>query len=46
MPVDAHALDHDDLYQAGMTSHTSVNLMLALKDAFIPERRHEQRFRS
>src|SRR4051812_30260662 len=24
----------DDLYQAGMTSHSSVNLMLALEDAF------------
>jgi acyl carrier protein len=24
----------DDLYQAGMTSHASVNLMLALEDAF------------
>jgi acyl carrier protein len=26
--------DSDDLYQAGMTSHSSVNLMLALEDAF------------
>jgi acyl carrier protein len=35
MPVDAHALDdHADLYQAGMTSHASVNVMLALEDAF------------
>jgi acyl carrier protein len=24
--------DHDDLYQAGMTSHASVNVMLALED--------------
>ena len=24
----------DDLYQAGMTSHASVNVMLALEDAF------------
>jgi acyl carrier protein len=31
MPADAHALDHADLYQAGMTSHASVNVMLALK---------------
>jgi len=27
-------LDSDDLYRAGMTSHASVNLMLALDDAF------------
>ncbi|MGD0196632.1 MAG: acyl carrier protein [Solirubrobacteraceae bacterium] len=26
--------DADDLYVAGMTSHASVNLMLALEDAF------------
>ena len=26
--------DDADLYQAGMTSHASVNLMLALEDAF------------
>ena len=26
--------DTADLYQAGMTSHSSVNLMLALEDAF------------
>jgi acyl carrier protein len=26
--------DAADLYQAGMTSHSSVNLMLALEDAF------------
>jgi acyl carrier protein len=26
--------DDDDLYQAGMTSHASVNLMLALEGAF------------
>lgn len=24
----------DDLYQAGMTSHASVNVMLAIEDAF------------
>jgi acyl carrier protein len=26
--------DQDDLYQAGMTSHASVNVMLALEDEF------------
>jgi acyl carrier protein len=26
--------DDADLYQAGLTSHASVNLMLALEDAF------------
>ncbi len=26
--------DHADLYQAGMTSHASVNVMLAIEDAF------------
>jgi acyl carrier protein len=34
-------LDDDDLYRAGLTSHASVNLMLALEDAFdieFPER--------
>lgn len=33
--------DDADLYQAGMTSHASVNLMLALEDTFnveFPER--------
>ncbi len=35
LPVDVQALDDDaDLYQAGMTSHASVNLMLALEAAF------------
>lgn len=35
LPVDVYALPEDaDLYQAGMTSHASVNLMLALEDAF------------
>jgi acyl carrier protein len=35
MPVDVYALDdRADLYQAGMTSHASVNVMLALEDAF------------
>jgi acyl carrier protein len=32
---DVDALDRNaDLYQAGLTSHASVNLMLALEDAF------------
>jgi acyl carrier protein len=35
MPVDPYALDdRADLYQSGMTSHASVNVMLALEDAF------------
>jgi acyl carrier protein len=35
LPVDPSTLDDDaDLYQAGMTSHASVNLMLGLEDAF------------
>jgi acyl carrier protein len=35
LPIDVQALDdHADLYQAGMTSHASVNLMLALEAAF------------
>jgi len=35
LAVDAAALDPDaDLYQAGMTSHASVNVMLALEGAF------------
>jgi acyl carrier protein len=42
LPTDVDALDDDaDLYQAGMTSHASVNLMLALEDRFeieFPER--------
>lgn len=29
--------DADDLYRAGMTSHASVNLMLALEDTFAVE---------
>ncbi len=34
-PVDmAKIRDADDLYQAGMTSHASVNVMLALEDEF------------
>ncbi len=35
LTLDAGALaPDDDLYQAGMTSHASVNVMLALEDAF------------
>jgi acyl carrier protein len=35
LPVDVEGLAPDaDLYQAGMTSHASVNVMLALEDHF------------
>jgi len=35
LPVGAGELADDaDLYQAGLTSHASVNLMLALEDEF------------
>jgi acyl carrier protein len=35
LPVDVTTLsEHDDLYQAGMTSHASVDVMLALEDHF------------
>jgi acyl carrier protein len=35
LPVDIADLDDDaDLYQAGMTSHASVSVMLALEDTF------------
>ena len=35
LPIDVAALsDTADLYQAGMTSHASVNIMLALEGAF------------
>ncbi len=35
LQVDAASLsDDDDLYLAGMTSHASVNVMLALEDHF------------
>jgi acyl carrier protein len=35
LPVDVGTLqDEDDLYQAGLTSHASVNVMLALEDEF------------
>ncbi|MBI3214158.1 MAG: acyl carrier protein [Mycobacterium sp.] len=35
MAVDPHTVDSDaDLYQLGLTSHASVNVMLALEDEF------------
>ncbi|HET8980738.1 MAG TPA: acyl carrier protein [Solirubrobacteraceae bacterium] len=35
LPVDVTSLDdHADLFQAGMSSHASVNVMLALEDTF------------
>ena len=35
LSVDVDSIGNDaDLYQAGMTSHASVNVMLALEDAF------------
>jgi acyl carrier protein len=35
LPVDPASLPPEaDLYQAGMSSHASVNVMLALEDAF------------
>jgi len=35
LPVDMDTLsDQADLYQAGMSSHASVNVMLALEDRF------------
>jgi acyl carrier protein len=35
LPVSALTLgDDDDLYQNGLTSHASVNVMLALEDTF------------
>jgi acyl carrier protein len=35
LPVDVHTLSDDaDLYEAGMTSHASVNVMLGLEDHF------------
>jgi len=35
LPVDAAALQvYDDLFQTGMTSHASVNVMLALEEEF------------
>jgi acyl carrier protein len=35
LPVAMSDLDNEaDLYQAGMTSHASVSVMLALEDAF------------
>ena len=35
LAVDAQTIDETaDLFEAGMTSHASVNVMLALEDAF------------
>jgi acyl carrier protein len=35
LPVDVATLDEQaDLYQSGLTSHASVNVMLALEDTF------------
>lgn len=35
LPVDVATLQvYDDLFQAGMTSHASVNVMLALEEEF------------
>lgn len=35
LSIDVHTLAADaDLYEAGMTSHASVNVMLALEDRF------------
>ncbi len=35
LPVDLSTLaDNDDLYDAGMTSHASVQVMLALEEGF------------
>jgi acyl carrier protein len=35
LPVEIDSLsDTDDLYESGMTSHASVNVMLALEDEF------------
>ncbi|HXQ62546.1 MAG TPA: acyl carrier protein [Acidimicrobiales bacterium] len=35
LPVEMSSLDDEaDLYQAGMTSHASVSVMLALEDSF------------
>lgn len=35
MPVDAREVDdHADLYKLGLTSHASVDVMLALEDEF------------
>ncbi len=42
LPMDVGTLaDGDDLYRAGMTSHASVNVMLALENEFdfeVPDR--------
>lgn len=37
-PIDVTTIgDDDDLFQAGMTSHASVNVMLALEEEFDTE---------
>lgn len=38
LPISVSSLsDDDDLYENGLTSHASVNVMLALEDAFDAE---------
>jgi acyl carrier protein len=35
LPIDVDSIDDEaDLFQAGMNSHASVNVMLALEDSF------------
>jgi acyl carrier protein len=35
LPLEAARIgDHDDLFELGLSSHASVNVMLALEDAF------------
>jgi acyl carrier protein len=35
LPLDAAGIgDHDDLFELGLSSHASVNVMMALEDAF------------
>jgi len=35
LPLDAHSLEEDDdLYRIGLTSHASVNVMLAIEEEF------------
>jgi acyl carrier protein len=47
LPVEVDTLSDDaDLFAAGMTSHASVNLMLALEDAFDVEFPDRMRTRS
>jgi acyl carrier protein len=38
LPIDVGAIgDRDDLFEVGLSSHASVNVMLALEDAFVVE---------